>query len=40
VLTRWKWCRVFVWRLDVLTHCRIRWVCDAAEDAVWVDVGQ
>jgi len=32
---RWKWCRKLVWRLDVLTHCRIHWACDAAEDAMW-----
>ena len=27
-------CRKFIWRLDMLTHCRIRWVCDAADRAM------
>jgi len=27
-------CRKFVQRLDVLTHCHIRWVCDAADRAM------
>jgi hypothetical protein len=33
-MIRRQWGKI-VWRLDVLTHCRIRWVCDAAEDAMW-----
>lgn len=27
-------CRTFMCRLDTLTHCRIRWVCDAHDRAM------